>query len=184
MLDFIDKVDRAVVRIGNGASLLYFFVVSIAFYEVVTRYFFNAPTSWVHETTTFVVGLCLVYGGVHCYAADKHIAMVFIRDSFGPRVRWIFDFIGHTLILIFFVLMLIGAFDSAWDAFIRPNGDFRMQTSGTGIDTPFPALSKGFLFVCCVALLGLGILHYIRHLAIAKAVFDGTYVPRPRTGLE
>jgi TRAP-type C4-dicarboxylate transport system permease small subunit len=184
MLDLIDKVDRFVVRIGNGASILYFGVVTIAFYEVVTRYFFNSPTSWVHETTTFVVGLCLVYGGVHCYAADRHIAMVFIRDMLGPRGRWIVDLISHALILVFFVLMLIGAYDSAFDAFFRPNGDFRMQTSGTGLDTPFPAINKGFLFVCCVMLLVLGILHFIRHLSIVRSVFDGTYVPRPRVDEE
>lgn len=179
MLDFIDRVDRAVVRIGNGASLLYFGIVAIAFFEVVTRYAFNSPTSWVHETTTFVVGLCLVYGGVHCYAADRHIAMSFIRDRFGPRGRWILDFIGHNVILIFFALMTIGAYDSAFDAFIRPDGSFHMQTSGTGLDTPFPAIGKGFLLVCCGLLVVLGALHYVRHLLIRSAVFDGTYVPRP-----
>jgi hypothetical protein len=30
-----------------------------------------------------------------------------------------------------------------------------------------------------VLLLGLGALHYIRHLLIRQSVFDGTYVPRP-----
>lgn len=184
MLDFIDRVDRWVVRIGNGASLLYFGVVAIAFGEVVMRYLFDSPTSWVHETTTFVVGLCLVWGGVHCYAADRHIAMIFIRDAFGPRGRWIVDFIGHNLILVFFVLMAIGAWDSAWDAFIRPDGSFHMQTSGTALDTPFPAIGKGFLFCCCVALIGLGVLHYLRHLLIARAVFDGTWTPRPPIGEE
>ncbi len=179
MLDFIDRVDRAVVRVGNAASVLYFGVVAIAFFEVVTRYFFNSPTSWVHETTTFVVGLCLIYGGVHCYAADRHIAMTFIRDAFGPRIRWSIDFVGHNLILVFFLLMTIGSWDCAWDAFVRPDGSFHMQTSGTGLDTPFPAIGKGFLFVSCVALTVLGVLHYVRHLLIARAVFDGTHVPRP-----
>jgi len=184
VLDFIEKVDRTVMRIGNSASVLYFGVVCIAFYEVMARYLFNSPTSWVHETTTFVIGLCLVYGGVHCYAADRHICMRFIRDTFGPRGRWIVDFITHNCVLIFFAMLLHGAFFSAWDAFIRPNGTFRMQTSGTGLDTPFPAISKAFLLVCCVILVGLAILHYVHHLAIAKAVFDGTYVEPPHVGKE
>lgn len=165
-------------------TILFAVVVCISFYEVVMRYVFNAPTSWVHETTTFLISISLIYGGIYCYAADRHIAMVFIVQRFGSKGQWFFQFLVNNLVLIFISLLLYGAYFSAYDAFFRPNGSFHMQTSGSALDTPFPALNKGFLLVCCIIFFVLVILHYIRHLMIKKAVFDGTYVEPEANGKE
>ena len=172
----VQRIDQGVMRIGNVMSIIFAVVVCIAFYEVIMRYAFNAPTSWVHETTTFLVSLCLLYGGVYCYAADRHIAMVFIVQRFGQKFQWYAKFIVNNLTLLFVSMLLHGAYFSATDAFYKPNGKFHMQTSGSILDSPFPALSKAFLLVCCTILFGLVILHYARHLVVRKAVFDGTYV--------
>ena len=163
-------------RIGHVVTFLFAIVVCISFYEVVMRYAFNSPTSWVHETTTFLISLGLLYGGVYCYAADKHIAMVFIVQRFGRKGQWIAKFIVNNLVLVFISMLLYGAYFSADDAFFRPNGKFHMQTSGSALDTPFPALNKGFLLVSCVMLFTLVILHDVRHIAIRKAVFEGTHI--------
>lgn len=181
---FADRVDRAIIKIGNGMTVIFAVVVCISFYEVISRYLFNSPTSWVHETTTFLISLCLIFGGVFCYASDRHIAMVFIVNRFGAKSRWWTTFIVNNLVFAFVSMLLYGAYFSAYDAFFRPNGTFHMQTSGTALDSPFPAINKGFLLVACIVFFVLVVLHYIRHLAIRKAVFDGTYVARPVDGKE
>jgi len=173
---FVGRVDGVIMKIGHVLTVLFAVVVAISFYEVVMRYVFDAPTSWVHETTTFLISLSLIYGGVYCYSADRHIAMTFIVDFLGPKTKWCIQFVVNNLMMIFITMLLYGSYLSAGDAFFRPNGKFHMQTSGSAIDTPFPALSKGFFFVSCIVLLVLVVLHYVRHIAVAKSVFDGTYV--------
>lgn len=157
-------IDRFFIRMGHFVSILFLIVVCISFFEVIMRYLFNAPTLWVHESTSFLVSLAMLFGGVACYADEKHIAMTFISDSFSPVARWYTVLFVEVCTLIFSIMMTYGAFLSAKDAFISPFGSFRMQTSGTALDPPFPALNKGFFFATCIMLLFLVVLHLLRHL--------------------
>ncbi len=157
-------IDRIFVRAGHVVSILFLIVVLIAFYEVVMRYLFNAPTMWVHETTSFLVSLAMLFGGIACYADEKHIAMTFIADSFPPKLRWLSMLFVEICTLVFSLMMTYGAFLSARDAFISPFGSFRMQTSGSALDPPFPAINKGFFFATCIMLVFLVVLHLLRHI--------------------
>lgn len=158
-------IDRIFIRLGEIVSILFLVVVCISFFEVIMRYVFNSPTIWVHETTSFLVSLALLFGGVSCYAAQKHIAMTFISDSLPIMPRWYTILCVEVFTLIFALMMAYGSFLSAKDAFISPFGTFRMQTSGTALDMPFPALNKGFFFLTCIMLITLVIVHLLRHLA-------------------
>ncbi|MBW5802092.1 TRAP transporter small permease subunit, partial [Halomonas elongata] len=42
--------DRGVVACGRLAAWLVFVAMAISVYEVIMRYAFASPTSWVHET--------------------------------------------------------------------------------------------------------------------------------------
>jgi TRAP-type C4-dicarboxylate transport system permease small subunit len=161
-------IDRIFIRLGHFVSILFLVVVCISFFEVIMRYAFNSPTIWVHETTSFLVSLALLFGGVSCYAAEKHIAMTFISDSFPRMVRWYTVLFVEACTLLFALMMAYGAFLSAKDAFISPFGKFRMQTSGSALDMPFPALNKGFFFLTCLMLIFLVVLHLMRHLSIYR----------------
>lgn len=162
------RIDTVFIRLGHLVSFLFLIVVCISFFEVIMRYLFNSPTIWVHETTSFLVSLALLFGGISCYAAEKHIAMTFISNSFPRMIRWYTVLLVETFTLIFSIMMAYGAFLSAKDAFISPFGKFRMQTSGSALDMPFPALNKGFFFLTCLMLIFLVILHLLRHLSTYK----------------
>lgn len=157
-------IDRFFIRVGDFVSILFLIVVCISFFEVIMRYLFNAPTLWVHESTSFLVSLAMLFGGVACYADEKHIAMTFISDSFSPVARWYTVLFVEVCTLVFSIMMAYGAFLAAKDAFISPFGSFRMQTSGSALDPPFPALNKGFFFATCIMLVFLVMLHLLRHL--------------------
>ncbi|MDW6092524.1 TRAP transporter small permease [Vibrio rhizosphaerae] len=160
----IVKIDSIFIRLGNWLSIIFFCVVVISFFEVVMRYVFDSPTTWVHETTTFIISLSLLYGGVACYADNKHIRMEFIKQIFSNKIQWYMELLVEIFMLIFILMLTYGAFCSARDAFISPFGTFKMQTSGTVLDTPFPALNKGFFLLTCVAMLILCMLHITRHI--------------------
>ncbi len=165
MIRFTQLVDKIFIRLGHVVSILFLVVVCVSFFEVIMRYLFNSPTIWVHETTSFLVSLALLFGGISCYAAEKHIAMTFIADTLPIRVRWFVVLFVELCTFAFALMMSYGAFLSARDAFISPFGKFRMQTSGSALDMPFPALNKGFFFLTCLMLVFLVILHLLRHLA-------------------
>jgi len=164
-LSLIDGLDRLFVKIGDWASVLFIFVVVIGFFEVVMRYVFNSPTIWVHETTTFIVSITLLYGGVSCFAENKHIRMEFIRERFSKKTQWFLELLVNLLMLLFFSMLTYGSYCTSLDAFISPFGKFKMQTSGTFLDTPFPALNKGFFLLTCIVIFLLCIAHIFRHLA-------------------
>ena len=164
LLFLCDRFDQFFIKLGYYVSYLFLFIVAIGFYEVIVRYIFSSPTIWVHEVTTFLVSLSLLYGGVACYANNKHIAMTFIRQQFSARVRWGLELLVEIFVFIFFVLLSYGSYLSAAEAFFTPMGTFKMQTSGTVLDTPFPAIEKGFFFISCLIVLVLSVLHIFRHL--------------------
>ena len=49
MQRFIDLIDTINKYISDGLSLLFVPMTLIAMYEVVMRYFFNSPTTWVWD---------------------------------------------------------------------------------------------------------------------------------------
>ena len=57
------RFDRGVVRVAQFAAWLVFIAMAISVYEVIMRYGFGAPTSWVHETVVMLVAVSFCLGG-------------------------------------------------------------------------------------------------------------------------
>lgn len=158
-----DPLSAALARLGRPVALAFLFVVAATFYEVVARYVFNAPTFWAHETTTAVVGVCFAFGGAYCVATDRHIRVVLLYDAMGPRTRRVFDVIISTVCAAACALMAWAAWDLAFKAFFRPDGSFRLETSGSAWNPPTPAIVKAVLFVMLCLMTVQFALQAIRH---------------------
>jgi len=116
------------------------------------RYAFNAPTIWVHETTTTLTALCFAFGGAYCLAVDKHIRVVLIYDHVGPAARRWMD-IGICLICtVVCAMMSYAAWSLVAKSLWTPAGVFRLETSGSAWNPPFPGLVKSFLFLILVVM--------------------------------
>ena len=163
-------LDRAIISGGHSVSLIFLVSGIIIVLEIFLRYVFNSPTIWVHETTVFICALCFAYGGCYCLARDKHIRIVLIYDSVSPVWRRRMD-ICITIAGIIFGLMLSWAsWTLAEKALFAPWGDFRMETSGSAWNPPFPALSKTFLFIIFIVMTLQFILHLVHYLQDKKDV--------------
>ena len=147
-----DPLSGVIVRFGRLFGIGFLVVTAIAFFEVVMRYAFDAPTIWVHETTTFLTALCFAFGGAYCLAVDKHIRVVLIYDSVSPRVRRWMDICISIVGCAACLLMAWAAWDLAAKAFWTPAGEFRLETSGSAWNPPYPAIVKGFLFLALIAM--------------------------------
>lgn len=126
--------------------------MAILIQEVFLRYVLNAPTIWAHETTIFLCSVAFVYGGLYVVSRNTHIRVVLIYDLLSPGVRRIFD------IVISLVCATSAAF-FAWASWLmveraifRPDGSFRLETSGSAWNPPTPALLKVFTLAVMVVM--------------------------------
>ncbi|OZG74164.1 C4-dicarboxylate ABC transporter permease [Hahella sp. CCB-MM4] len=157
-------LDRSISWLGQKLSLLFILVVAISFYEVIMRYVFDAPTTWVHETATFIGAALFVVGGLYAYANDHHVRVVVIYDAVGQTARQWLKLLHHLLGLSFCGMMIYASWFMMQKALFAPWGDLRLETSGSAWNPPFPAYLKTLIFVAfCILALQM-VLHLIRDL--------------------
>ncbi len=157
-------LDRAIVWLGKKLSLVFAVIVLVSFYEIIRRYVFDAPTLWVHETVTFAGATLFVLGGLYALATDRHVRIVLIYDAVSPRAqRWL-RVVHHLLGLAFCGMLLFASWSMATEAVLAPWGDWRLETSGSAWNPPFPAFLKVIILVAVAVMTLQFLLHLVRDL--------------------
>lgn len=115
MLRSLTKIiDKVVVKQAEASSLLMVVLVIMMCYEVVRRYFFDAPTIWGLEFTTFLYGVHFVMGYGYTEYFDGHVRVDIFSSRFPKKVQdvlYIVLTICVTLPLV--TLLCIWAWDNA-----------------------------------------------------------------------
>jgi TRAP-type C4-dicarboxylate transport system permease small subunit len=140
------RIDRAAEAAGRLASLLFVVIVAITAYEVLMRYVFSAPTSWVHEITVFLAAAAFVAGGPAAHAGRAHIAITVLPDRMSPRWRARVRVLQDVLTLAFLGLLTFAAARQA-EVSVRD-----LETSGTALNLPTPVLLKALFVLACAVL--------------------------------
>ncbi|MCG2580211.1 MAG: TRAP transporter small permease subunit [Marinobacter sp.] len=157
-------LDRAIVWLGQKLSLVFAVIVLVSFYEIIRRYAFDAPTLWVHETVTFAGATLFVLGGLYALATDRHVRIVLVYDAVSPRAqRWL-RVVHHLLGLAFCGMLLFASWSMATEAVLAPWGDWRLETSGSAWNPPFPAFLKVIILVAVAVMTLQFLLHLVRDL--------------------
>ncbi|MBE2899007.1 TRAP transporter small permease subunit [Pasteurellaceae bacterium 20609_3] len=86
-------IDSIIERIGHYLSWLYLLIVFISFYEIVSRYIFNNPTDWVHETSIALAAFLMIYAGLFSFGRDKHIRVPILLDRVKISMRRKLEFL-------------------------------------------------------------------------------------------
>lgn len=167
---FRNGLDRWIDKVGNVISLAFMVSVAISFYEIVSRYLFDAPTIWVHETTIMIVALCMAFGGPYCLARDSHIRIKILYDAVGPKGKRVLDILNGVLSLFYCVLIAYAAFTLAEKAVFTPGGDFRLETTGSAWNPVYPALVKSGLFLVLLLMSLQSVLHLFKAIISTKEV--------------
>ncbi|WP_165855925.1 TRAP transporter small permease subunit [Marinobacter sp. JSM 1782161] len=163
-------LDRGIVWLGKKLSLIFAVIVAISAYEIARRYLFDSPTLWVHETVTFMGATLFVLGGLYAFATNRHVRVVLIYDAVPTKVKRWLDVLHQLLGLAFCSMLLYGSWFMAKDAVRAPWGAWRLETSGSAWNPPFPAYLKVIILVAVAVLTLQFILHLIRDL---RRVFQG-----------
>ncbi len=80
-------VERCNVALGVVSGLGVLVMGLILSYEVVCRYFFNAPTIWAQETATYLYMWTMLAAASYTLQEGKHVAVDLVLERLPPRVR-------------------------------------------------------------------------------------------------
>ncbi len=88
MFDHLRSLHDAITRIGfAGAAACVAVIAGSFWYEVISRYFFNAPTTWAYDLASFV--LCpMIFLAIPAMAQrNAHIVVAYLTDGLPERSR-------------------------------------------------------------------------------------------------
>ena len=105
-------IDRIVVKQAEVSSLLMVVLVVLMCCEVVRRYFFNAPTIWGLELTTFIFGVHFVMGYGYTEYFDGHVRVDIFSSKFPRKVQDVL-YIVLTICITLPLVTLLGIW--AWN---------------------------------------------------------------------
>lgn len=145
-------LDRGIVSLGTVFSFLFALATLISLYEIAARYFFNAPTIWAHETVIALIAVCYLYGGMQCLAADKHIRIGLIYFGTSGGTRRLLDVVNGMLALFFALAIAYAAYTMVEKSWWTPQGDIRLERSGSAWNPITPALIKMMLLITAIVL--------------------------------
>ena len=141
MKAIIRAVDRLNQFIGLSVAHLYLICVIITLYEVVMRYFFNAPTQWAFEVVMVVCASAWVLSGGYISMRQSHIAITILHERAKGKVRYFLDMF---ILVVSITSMFIFAY-SLWQPMTHAIGG--LERSGTSFNAPEPMILNTLLFV-------------------------------------
>lgn len=98
LLRACDLISRAA---GKGVAILVPIATLIICYEVISRYFFNAPTIWVYDMSTFMFGYIVLLTGAYVQERKGHIRIDLIYLRLSKRKQAWLDVLGMLMGLLF-----------------------------------------------------------------------------------
>ncbi|MGQ9364806.1 TRAP transporter small permease subunit [Azospirillum sp. ST 5-10] len=157
-------LDALITEGGRVLAWLVLVGAVISVYEVGMRYLLDSPTSWVHETTVFLISVIFALGGPVAMARDKHIRVRLIYDAVPPRWRRWLDVANSVITLVFLTGMTYAAYVMVWTATHAPGGAIQLERSGTSWNPPFPAWTKAMILLSVGLMLAQTLVHLVRAL--------------------
>ena len=103
ILHISDSVNE---RVGSISSWLLLALIVVILYEVIARYVFNNPTTWVFSSFRMISGALIVMGWAYAQRYNSHIRVDIFYSRFSLRKKALIDVIGTGL----FFIPVFGAF--------------------------------------------------------------------------
>lgn len=136
VFDYVSLVTSRIAMIGTLC------IVCVMFYEVVSRYVFNAPTLWANELSLWIAGFVLLLAGQYAMQQRSHIRIYIIYDLMPRWMQKSADVLSVLLIVFFTFSLIWGAYSGVEKRMLR------METFGTAWDPPIPGTVKpAILFI-------------------------------------
>jgi len=90
---YINFADQFVVWIGRSFAWGIFILTAAVMYEVIMRYFFNAPTLWAFDFTIQMYGAVFMMGGASAMSTKTHVKADMYYNRLSEKRQAILDLI-------------------------------------------------------------------------------------------
>ncbi len=158
-------LERAIDRIsewsGQIAMLVVIPLVLALSYEVLSRHFLGAPTSWAYELSYFLTGTILMLGVSYALRHKQHVNVDVLHAQLPRRVRIIINLLGYIVLLVICVPFAIHVANYALHAFVT--GETSGNSAWNPLIWPFRAIWAIGLSLFCLQLLS-EIIRCVAHL--------------------
>ncbi len=104
-------VDTFTQKTSKPAGLLVFFMMAVTVTEVVARYVFNHPTTWVWPINKQLFGLFILLAGLYTTYKGGHIRIEIFYDHFPPKLKYIARLIALACLICFMGVLI---WQSGW----------------------------------------------------------------------
>jgi len=163
LIKLVRAIDKFTDTTGGWISWLSIPLVGAVTYEVIARYFFNAPTIWSFDVTFMLYGTLFMLGCAYALHKGAHIRTDFFFERWSVRTKGFIDSIAY-LVFFFpaFILLLFISWNEGWYAF--QIGETSEQTPWRPILWPF----KMVVPLTCLLLLIQGVSETIKSVWAAR----------------
>ncbi len=103
----LHAIDTLSLWSGRLVAILVPVMVVALSYEVISRYFFDAPTLWAQDTAVFVFGYIGLIGGAYVMRERAHINVDLFYAKMTPRAKALCDTITGLVALFFLSLVVV-----------------------------------------------------------------------------
>jgi len=90
---YINFADQFVVWIGRAFAWGIFILTAAVMYEVIMRYFFNAPTLWAFDFTIQMYGAVFLMGGASAMSTKTHVKADMYYNKLSEKGQAILDLV-------------------------------------------------------------------------------------------
>ena len=116
-------IDRLSLYAGEFVSYWAVIAVFVYYFEVISRYVFNSPTSWAHESMYLMFGMQYLIAGSYAMLTEGHVRVDIFYASMSPRRKAWTDLFTSIFFFIFAGTLLVTSYIFAMDAIAVPSGN-------------------------------------------------------------
>ena len=125
------KILDIILNTLGGVSLAAMTILTT--YQVITRYVFNAPSTWSEELVGYLFAWSTMFGAAAITGERGHMNIPVIVDLFPAGVRKIFHIFGEIIALLFSAIILV-------------YGGFTVSSLAMGQQTSSLPVAVGFFY--------------------------------------
>ncbi|MBW1736658.1 MAG: TRAP transporter large permease subunit [Deltaproteobacteria bacterium] len=108
-----DLIERKACAVLLGIS------VSLAFYEVLSRYLIHTSIDWSSEITLYAIAWCTVLGASRLIKEDGHVGVSILVQSLGEERKTILQFMNNIICLLFTMIVIYSGVLQVHGAYVK-----------------------------------------------------------------
>ena len=107
---------------------LFMFMTVIGTYQIVTRYFFNSPSTISEELVTYSFTWLSILAAAIVFGERGHLCMAFVYSKFTGKKRVFLDILSEILVILTAILLLI------YGGYVMASENMSQVTASLGVN--------------------------------------------------